>query len=201
MKPYSEAAERNKAPILEILQTVFTDRNAVLEIGSGTGQHAVYFASILHHLTWHATELPHNLSGLCAWCDDNPSPNLAKPMSLNVDDEPWPIPTIDAAYTANTIHIISWPQVCRMFFKIGKLLPTGGVFCTYGPFNRNGCYTSDSNAQFDAYLRERDPESGIRDLNNLVMLAEANGLFLETDYALPANNRMLVWRKLLKFQF
>ncbi len=200
MKPFSEAAERNKAPILEVLQTVFTDRNVVLEIGSGTGQHAVYFALNLSHLTWQATELPNNLFGLYAWCEENPVSNLANPIPLNVDDEPWPIMAIDAAFTANTIHIISWLQVCRMFAKIGNLLPTGGVFCTYGPFNRNGCYTSESNAHFDAYLRASDSESGIRDLGKLVLLAEANGLFLETDYAMPANNRLLVWRKLLKRQ-
>lgn len=196
MKLLSEAAERNKLPILEILRTVFVDRNRVLEIGSGTGQHAVYFALLLNHLTWQPTELPNNLSALRDCCNENPAPNLAKPIRLNVDDEPWLIPAMDAAYTANTLHIVSWQQVCRMFSKVGSLLPAGGIFCSYGPFNRDGGYTSESNASFDAYLRASDPESGLRDIGKLVFQAEANGLFLITDHAMPANNRLLVWRKL-----
>jgi len=196
MKFLSEAAERNKLPILEILRTVFVDRNRVLEIGSGTGQHAVYFAPLLNHLAWQPTELPNNLSALQTCCNENPAPNLAKPIRLNVDDEPWLIPAMDAAYTANTLHIVSWQQVCRMFSKVGSLLPAGGVFCSYGPFNRDGGYTSESNASFDACLCASDPESGLRDIGKLVFQAEANGLFLITDHAMPANNRLLVWRKL-----
>jgi cyclopropane fatty-acyl-phospholipid synthase-like methyltransferase len=196
MKLFSEAAERNKLPILEILRIVFVDRSRVLEIGSGTGQHAVYFAPLLLHLTWQPTELPNNLSALRACCDENPVSNLAKPVGLNVDDEPWLIPAMDAVYTANTLHIVSWQQVCRMFSKVGNLLPAGGIFCSYGPFNRDGCYTSESNANFDAYLRASDPKSGLRDIGKLVLQAKANGLFLITDHAMPANNRLLVWRKL-----
>ena len=196
MKFFSEAAERNKLPILEILRTVLGDRSLVLEIGSGTGQHAVFFAPVLSHLTWQPTELSNNLSALRAWCEENPAPNLENPVRLNVDDEPWLIPAMDAAYTANTLHIVSWQQVCRMFSKVGSLLPVNGIFCTYGPFNCNGCYTSESNANFDAYLRASDPESGIRDIDKLVLQAEGNGLFLITDHTMPANNRLLVWRKL-----
>ncbi len=196
MKSYSEAAERNKLPILAVLRQVFADRNTVLEIGSGTGQHAVFFARDLGHLTWQPSERHNNLIGLCERCTDSCVPNLAEPILLDVDDEPWPVLTVDAAFTANTLHIVSWPQVCRLFTKMGGLLPEGGIFCTYGPFNIDGEFTSESNARFDDYLRLRDPVSGIRDIKDLIEQAKTQKLFLEADHSLPANNRLLVWRKI-----
>ncbi|MDP1558441.1 MAG: DUF938 domain-containing protein [Nitrosomonas sp.] len=198
MKPISEAAERNKLPILKVLQTVFADRTAVLEIGSGTGQHAVFFASALHHLTWQPTELSVNFPSLHAGCRDSLAPNLFKPVPLDVDDESWLVPPVDAVFTANTLHIVSWLRVCCLFVKAGALLPDGGTFCSYGPFNVDGRFTSPSNAHFDAYLRLQDPESGIRDIGDLAAQAEIHHLLLEADHILPANNRMLVWRKHVK---
>jgi SAM-dependent methyltransferase len=197
MKPYSEAAERNKHPILEVLQQVFADRSMVLEIGSGTGQHAVFFALALNHLAWQPTERSINLAALRERYNDSLAPNLAAPIPLDVDDEPWPVLTVDAAFTANTLHIISWPQVCRLFTKVGSLLPDGGTFCTYGPFNIDGKFTSESNACFDDYLRTRDADSGIRDINDLTVQAKTHKLFLQADHPLPANNRLLVWRKIV----
>ncbi len=197
MKSYSEATERNKRPILEILHQAFADRSMVLEIGSGTGQHAVFFARILSHLVWQPTERSANLDGLSERCTDNPVPNLAEPIPLDVDDELWPVLSVDAAFTANTLHIISWPQVCRLFTKVGNLLPEGGVFCTYGPFNIDGEFTSESNANFDATLRARDADSGIRDIRDLTVQAKTHKLFLQADHPLPANNRLLVWRKIV----
>lgn len=198
MASYSEAAERNKLPILHVLQTVFADRTRVVEIGSGTGQHAVFFAHALSHLTWQPTERLGNLLSLRTQCNDSAASNLAEPIPLDVDEEPWPISDVDAAFTANTLHIISWPQVCRLFTKISNLLPDGGIFCTYGPFNIDGQFTSESNAQFDAYLRSRDANSGIRDIDALIVQAQSHQLFLASNYPLPANNRLLVWRKQLR---
>lgn len=196
MKAYSEAAERNKLPILIVLRQVFSDRNTVLEIGSGTGQHAVFFARDLGHLTWQPSERHNNLADLCERCTDSLVPNLTEPILLDVDDEPWPVLAVDAAFTANTLHIVSWPQVCRLFTKMGGLLPEGGIFCTYGPFNIDGEFTSESNARFDDYLRSRNPDSGIRDIKDLTEQAKTQKLFLEADHSLPANNRLLVWRKI-----
>ncbi|SFP90612.1 Protein of unknown function [Nitrosomonas cryotolerans] len=200
MRIFSEAAERNKLPILDVLQTTLIHHTVVLEIGSGTGQHALFFASILGHLIWQPTEIPDNLPDLQTNCNNYSIPNLNKPIPLDVDDEPWSVPTVDTIFTANTLHIINWSQVCRIFKKVSSLLPYDGLFCAYGPFNVNGQFTSQSNARFDAELRMRNPESGIRDMKELVIQAEAQGLWLEADHPMPANNRLLVWRKLMQIK-
>lgn len=193
--PFSEAAERNKHPILEKLVSLLATRKSVLEIGSGTGQHAVYFAPALPHLQWQPSELPEILPLLCSQCICHPAENLAAPIALDIDDVKWPDSQPDAVFTANTLHIIHWSLVCRLFVQVGKLLPENGICCTYGPFNMNGRYTSESNAQFDNWLKKRDPESGIRDIADLQHQAERCGLLLQEDYVMPANNRMIVWRK------
>ena len=184
MKPFSEPSERNRAPILQILRRVFKDRKRVLEIGSGTGQHAAYFAPELPHLVWQASDVADNLPGIRQWVSD--------PIELDVD-KPWPRVQADAVFSANTCHIMSWPQVERMFAGIGQIAPE--VFALYGPFNYGGRHTSESNARFDAMLRARDPLSGIRDVEAVLELAEAAGLKLEEDNAMPANNRLLVFRR------
>jgi len=191
----SEAAERNKRPILEKLLPLLADRQSVLEIGSGTGQHAVFFAPALPNLIWQPTELPNRLTVLVSLCRTHPSENLATPLPLDIDDDNWPAVQTDAVFTANTLHIIHWPQVCRLFQQVGELLPQQGLFCTYGPFNIDGNYTSDSNAQFDQWLRKRDTGSGIRDMVDLQNMAEQYNLSLQHNFAMPANNRLLVWRK------
>ena len=159
----------------------------MLEIGSGTGQHAAYFVAELPHLVWQASDAAENLPGIRQWIAAPP------PIELDVDKE-WPKLDIDAAFSANTCHIMSWPQVERMFAGVGGLLPRGGVFALYGPFNYGGKYTSQSNARFDAMLRREDPASGLRDLDDLLPLAKRCGLSLEEDNDMPANNRLLVWR-------
>ena len=185
MKPYSEASERNRAPIVEVLKRIFVKTHSVLEIGSGTGQHAAYFSAELPHLVWQASDVAEHLPGIREWIAD------PAPIELDVD-KPWPAVKADAVYSANTCHIMSWPQVQRMFAGIGRLAPA--VLTLYGPFNYNGRHTSESNARFDAMLRARDPASGLRDFEAINALAETAGLVLQEDNAMPANNRLLVWR-------
>lgn len=191
----SEAAERNKHPILEKLNSLLANSKQVLEVGSGTGQHAVFFAPALPHLIWQPTELPDKTAMLSSQCRRFPSDNLAEPIPLNIDDATWPAVQVDAVFTANTLHIIHWSQVCRLFAQIGKLLPENGIFCAYGPFNHNGRFTSESNARFDLQLKMRDSLSGIRDIIDLQQQAEKYHLMLQEDCPMPANNRLLVWRK------
>ena len=187
MKPFSEASERNRAPILAVLKRVFSDSRLLLEIGSGTGQHAAYFAPELPHLVWQASDVAENLPGIREWVSEPP------PIELDMDKE-WPKLDVDAVFSANTCHIMSWAQVERMFEGIGKM-PTVKIFCLYGPFNYGGKHTSESNARFDIMLRARDPASGVRDFEEIKMLAESAGLSLAEDNAMPANNRLLVFRR------
>ena len=186
MRPFSEASERNRAPILAILKRVLRDRKHVLEIGSGTGQHAAYFASELPHLIWQASDVAENLPGIRQWV------TTPSPIELDVD-KPWPELKVDAVFSANTCHILSWPQVGRMFHGIGSIR-TLRTLCLYGPFSYGGKHTSESNARFDAMLRARDPLSGLRDFDDIARLAERAGLILLEDNAMPANNRLLVWK-------
>jgi cyclopropane fatty-acyl-phospholipid synthase-like methyltransferase len=195
MKPYSQSSEENKEPILDVLREVFAARCRVLEIGSGTGQHAVFFARQLPHLVWQPSELAENLAGIRAWLTEAGLPNVAEPLLLDIERQPWPDSAADAVFSANTVHIVSWPQVEALFAGIGALLPAGGVFALYGPFNYDGRFTSDSNARFDQWLKARDPLSGVRDFEALDALARAAGMTLAGDYAMPANNRTLVWHK------
>ena len=184
MKPYSEASERNRAPILAVLKRIFIDRKIVLEIGSGTGQHAAYFAPELAHLRWQASDVAANLPDVRQW--------FADAIELDVEGD-WPQLEADAAFSANTAHIMSWPQVEKMFKGVARLLPRSGVFALYGPFNYGGKHTSESNARFDAMLRGRDPASGLRDFEKVKALAETCGLPLVEDNPMPANNRLLVF--------
>lgn len=178
-----------------MLRRVFADRRRVLEIGSGTGQHAVYFATELRHLAWQTSDLPENHSGIAAWISDAGVANALAPLALDVTARNWPPAVCDAIFSANTLHILSWNGVERLFGGVSRLLPQGGVLAVYGPFNYRGRYTSESNARFDAWLKARDRDSGIRDFETVDALAAAIGLSLLEDDAMPANNRMLVWRR------
>lgn len=195
MKPRSEASERNRDPILAVLRQWFIAPGAVLEIGAGTGQHAVHFAQNLSHLQWIASDREENHPGIAAWIEEAALPNLRGPLSLDVNDESWPIDKADYAYSANTVHIMSWPDVEKMFAGIGRILRSGGLFVLYGPFNRNGRYTSDSNRAFDESLRARDPNMGIRDDQALIALGKRWGLTFSADVSMPARNRVLVWER------
>ena len=196
--PFAPSCENNQAPILEILQQAFADRQHVLEIGSGTGQHSVYFAPRLPHLIWRTSELPALHEGIAAWHAHLPSPNLRLPVAMDLARSDWPKTpqgAFDAVFTSNTLHIVAWPLVQRLFALLGQNLPSGGVFVVYGPFNYGGTFTSDSNRSFDAWLKARDAQSGIRDFEAVVALATAQGLQLQSDHAMPANNRCLVFQK------
>lgn len=191
MLPFSEACERNKAPILEVLRAAFADRIQVLEIGSGTGQHAVHFAAHLAHLTWHPTEQLAYLADLASRVKLEGTRNLRPPTLLDVNQTLWPLRSVDAVYSANTLHIMSWEEVVAMFSGIDAVLAPHGVLCLYGPFRYEGRYTSDSNRDFDRMLKDRDPLSGLRDMTDLSALAGRHALRLRADHDLPANNRLL----------
>ncbi|MBK8815407.1 MAG: DUF938 domain-containing protein [Methylococcaceae bacterium] len=194
-KPCSQACENNKDPILAVIKDVFTEPVTVWEIGSGTGQHACYFARELPHLTWQPTDLAENHPGINGWRDDAQLPNLKRPLALDVTDHNWPCEKIEAFFTANTFHIMSWKNVTILFERLQHYLTPWANVCIYGPFNYNGSYTSDSNANFDQWLKNRDPLSGIRDFEAVMTLAEQAGLSLLKDNPMPANNRLLVFQK------
>jgi SAM-dependent methyltransferase len=192
---HSEACERNKGPILEVLRTELTGAATVLEVGSGTGQHAVHFAAGLPHLQWQPSELPEHLPPLAERLQLQGGQNLRVPLALDVRDDPWPLAPVDAVFSANTLHIMDWSAVREFFRGVGSVLRSAGVLCVYGPFRFHGAHTSDSNAEFDRWLKARDPLSGVRDFEALDALARASGLEFAADHAMPANNRTLVWRK------
>jgi len=194
MKPYSDACERNRAHILGVLARVFADRNRVLEIGSGTGQHAVYLGAALPQLTWQTSDLPHCHAGICQWLAEALLPNVLPPLALDVRAQTWDIGSFDAFFSANVLHIIGWSDVEAMFRGIDQHRTPDCVVALYGPYNYGGRFTSPSNADFDAWLRSRDASSGIRDFEAVDAVARSIGLRLIEDNAMPANNRLLVWR-------
>ena len=193
MKPYAESSEKNKEPILAVLKKVLAERKRVLEIASGTGQHAVHFGRELPHLIWQPSELAQNLAGIQAWLDEAQLPNVLVPLALDVNDARWPVTAVDAIFNANTVHIISWPEVELMFAHIASVIEPGGYVCLYGPYNYGGNFTSESNARFDAWLKSRDSNSGVRDFEAVNRLAASHGLELLRDIAMPSNNRILLW--------
>lgn len=195
VKPWSKACENNQEPILQVLQKHFTTAGTILEIGSGTGQHAVHFARHLPHLNWQPTDRAENLPGIIMWAEQAGLPNLLSPACLDVTRKPWPITHASGVFSANTAHIMDWDGVEAMFAGAARLLDRNGRFCLYGPFMIDGTHTSDSNARFDTMLRARDPASGIRDLTALKELAQQCGLRLIENRAMPANNRTLVWER------
>jgi len=189
-KPCSEACERNRIPILEVLRGHFADRRHVLEIGSGTGQHAVHFAAALPQLTWQTSDLEPSLPGIRSWIGESGLPNLPQPIALDVTG-PWPDTRFDAVFTANTLHIMGWPEVCALFAALPKALTADAVLAVYGPFNYDGRFTSPSNAAFDGSLRRQNPEWGVRDTAELRTLAEKNNLRVSHTHELPSNNAIL----------
>ena len=199
--PHAPACERNREPILAVLRDHFADRRHVLEIGSGTGQHAVHFAAAMPWLRWQSSDRAEYLPGIGQWLDYAALPNTPPPLLLDVNQRPWPTPTdadaprFDALFTANTLHIMGWPEVQAFFTGLDQALAANAVLVVYGPFNYDDDYTSDSNREFDAWLRARDPRSAIRDFEAVDALAGERGFDLIADVAMPANNRTLVWRR------
>jgi cyclopropane fatty-acyl-phospholipid synthase-like methyltransferase len=194
-KPNAPATGRNQEVILQVLQDEFLDAKSVLEIGSGTGQHAVFFARELPHLVWQSSDREINHAGIKAWIDDAGLANLLLPLALDVEDTEKLNATFDAVFSANTAHIMSFPAVKCMFRLVGSCLTEEGVFCLYGPFNQDGAFSSPSNEKFDASLKAQDGSMGIRDLEDLDALAAANGMRQVRLYAMPANNNIAVWEK------
>ena len=194
-KPFSQACENNKQPILEVLRTVLDQPALVLEIGTGTGQHAVHFASNLPHLTWQPTDVPGSEKVCLPWLHEYALANVLAPLALDVTRENWPVKKVDAVFSANTAHIMAWSEVEEMFRGVEAITSAGASFCLYGPFNYSGRYTSDSNRRFDESLRAQPGQMGIRDLDDLRALADRTALSLESDMPMPANNRLLLWRR------
>ena len=192
--PYSEACERNRKPILDVLRQVLPDKGSLLEIGSCTGQHLVFFAASFPGISWQPSDQAEYLGGLTARISQQGTKNILEPVELNVLQH-WPEQFFDAVYSANTAHIMSWDAVCAMFAGVGDALLPGGVFCLYGPFNVDGRFTSASNEAFDLSLRARDAAMGIRDLEALESLAQSNNMVIDRQYQLPANNCLLVFVK------
>ena len=193
--PFSQACENNKQPILAVLSHAFAKQKHVLEIGSGTGQHAVHFAKNIPFITWQTSDLVINHAGINQWIDTLPSPNIRRPLAIDLAEVQPIAENIDAIYSANTLHIISWTLVANFFDLVKNQLAHNGVLCIYGPFNYQGRYTSESNANFDLWLKARDERSGIRDFEAVCQLATEAGLSLMEDVTMPANNRMLIFVK------
>jgi cyclopropane fatty-acyl-phospholipid synthase-like methyltransferase len=194
-KPYAASCDENRDAILAVISPILADCRQLLEIGSGTGQHAVYFAQKMPHLRWHTSDCPSYLPGIELWLQEAGLENVASPVELDVTHSQWPEMTIDAVFTANTLHIMSDSAVENLFSGVSKLLETQGKLLIYGPFNYDGKYTSASNASFDRWLKDRDSHSGIKNFEQVISLAADNGLLLSSDIEMPANNRILYFIK------
>lgn len=193
-KPHSPSCERNREPILEVLREHFADRRHVLEVGSGTGQHAVHFAAALPHLIWQSSDRAENLPGIRAWLDEAALANTPDPLVLDVAGR-WPTGPFDAIFSANTLHIMAWPEVRHFFAQLPAVTSDDAVLIIYGPFNYQGRYGSDSNAAFDQWLTDRGTHMGIRDAEAVDGLAMTAGFSLIDDRAMPADNRCRVWHR------
>ncbi|MBE0459074.1 class I SAM-dependent methyltransferase [Pseudoalteromonas sp. KG3] len=193
-KPFSQACENNKSPILSELKSFFANVDNVLEVGSGTGQHSVHFAKHLPQLQWYTSDRLVNHHGIKQWLSEAQLANLHEPLELDLND-PWPVKQISAIYTANTLHIVSKALVERFFNGVEQHLAVQGRLCIYGPFKYHGRFTSESNQRFDEFLKQQDSQSGIRDFEWIQQLAASAGLTLVSDVAMPANNQLLLFKK------
>ena len=193
-KPYAPSCDRNREPILAMLRDYLPQCRSVLEIGSGTGQHAVFFAAAFPRVLWQTSDRAENLPGIRLWLDEAALANTPTPIELDVNGA-WPATRFDALFTANTLHIMAWADVERFFARIPDTLAPSGHLIVYGPFNAGDRYTSDSNAAFDARLKAEHPHQGLRNVEDVDTLARDAGLALIRDHAMPSNNRCLVWRR------
>ena len=190
-KPYSESCDQNREPILAVIAPILADSSSLLEIGSGTGQHAVYFAGHLPKIRWQTSDRADSLTGIRMWLDDSNPGNVLDPLELDVCESQWPRETYDAIFTANTLHIMGDDEMRCLFTGLGQVVSADADILIYGPFNYQGQYTSGSNQQFDQWLKSRDRRSGIKNFEEVCALAEQQGIGLVQDYAMPANNRLL----------
>ena len=193
-RPFAPACERNRAPILDVLRGHFADRRRVIEVGSGTGQHAVHFAAAMPWLVWQCTDVADALPGMRAWIDESALPNLPSPIELDVRGR-WPAGGWDAVFTSNTLHIMSWDAVTRLFAALPGATSPGALLAVYGPFNVDGRFTGPGNAAFDAALRAADPDRGLRDLEAVDALARGAGFEPLEVRTMPADNRLALWRR------
>jgi hypothetical protein len=191
--PFSQSCENNKAFIAELLLTLFAGRSEVLEIASGTGQHATFFAGLLPTVHWQPTEIPANMANLTPRCKAYTGANLLPPRSLDVCSRPWTVDVPDAIFTANSLHIMPFAAVQELFRELGQRASVGTLLAVYGPFNYDDQYTSESNARFDVWLAAQHHESAIRDFEQVDELANEAGFVLREDHSMPANNRLVVW--------
>lgn len=195
MLMHSDACERNKGPLTTVLQRYLPESGGVLEVGSGTGQHVVHFARQFACLAWQPTDTGAYLGALRARLAAEPQPNVLPAIELDVRMQPWPVASYAALFSANTLHYMSTACVARFFAGAAAALDPDGVLLVYGPFRYAGEFTSASNAAFDQWLREGDPERGVRDFEWVAELAEHNAMTLIADCDMPANNRCLIWRR------
>ncbi|MBT3620152.1 MAG: DUF938 domain-containing protein [Porticoccaceae bacterium] len=195
-KPFSQACENNHSPIGAVLTRLLSTSASVLELGSGTGQHAVWFAQQLPHLHWQTSDRMENHSGINQWLDESELDNIGAPIALDVSRDAWPTEPFDAVFSSNTAHIMAWPEIEIMFSQVAGTLSACGLFCLYGPMKYSGVITEESNRAFDHRLKAHNPRQGIREFNDLDQLALTAGMSLLEDNAMPANNRLLVWQKL-----
>ena len=195
-KPFSPSCERNRGPILNILSAYLPDHKRLLEVGSGTGQHAVYFAPKFSNLTWITTDRIENHEGIKAWLEEEACPNIEGPLSFNLGEDSFPAANIDVVFTANTFHIMPWEMVQELISLSGANLEKGSVFIVYGPFTYDGEFTSPSNKEFHQILRQRASHQGIRDFKNVNEMFVKAGFKLQEDFSMPANNQTLVFKKI-----
>ncbi len=193
-KPFSQSCEENREVIFNTITSYLRPDIEVLEVGSGTGQHAVYFGAKFPQLVWQSSDLADNLPGINAWIDEAGLSNLARPLELDVCMH-WPQKKYDMIFSANTFHIMNEAQVEQCISGCAGCLKPGGNLIIYGPFNYNGSYTSASNENFDAWLKMRDSASGIKHFEWINRLAQQAELQLVDDIAMPSNNRILIWRR------
>jgi len=192
--PYSQASENNKHPILDVMRRYLPECHSLLELAGGTGQHAVFFAEQFPHLHWQSSDIPDAVATLNLRLTHAGLPNLPIGIPIDVNNPTWNCAVVDAIYSANSLHIMSAASVEHFFSGVERHLSKSGLLLVYGPFKYNGEFTTESNAKFDLWLKERNPVSGVRDFEWVNALAEAVGLSLVEDNAMPANNQMLVWK-------
>jgi len=195
--PFSGACERNKDVILEVILPYLSKAKTVLEIGSGTAQHAIYFAQNMPHLIWQTSDQKEYLEGINAQLQNADIDNVQRPYELDVNQNHWieNQQRFDLIYTANTFHIMRWSDVCVFFNGLNTVVNTNAVLIVYGPFKYNGKYTSASNQAFDHTLRSRECGSAIRDFESVDELAKEQGFELIKDHSMPANNQCLIWQR------
>lgn len=193
--PVVDSCLRNQRPILDVLGQFLPKNARVLEIGSGTGQHAAYMTEHLPGICWQPTEMSERLDEITLWQQHCNRAGFLPPLELDVCQDIWPARDFDAVFSANVVHFVSWPEVERLFVGVARCLNAGGLLMLYGPYNYDGQFTSEGNIALDGWLRERNPESGIKDFEQVLLLARKHHLHLRADEEMPSNNRMLVFQK------